>query len=171
MEDGHAEVSWVPTPDMANPVGNVHGGVVATIVDEVTGMAVISMLEAGSAPTGSLQVDYLHAIPIGPTYKVVGEVVRLGRAVAVADARISDADGKVLTLEVLIKPELRANSAKELPADYPPFEFGLLSEDGDDYIVTTGAFAGQRGFLSRDESGALVGCDLAGRMFTRVPAA
>ncbi|WP_034265256.1 serine hydrolase domain-containing protein [Actinospica robiniae] len=76
-------------------------------------------------------------------------------------------DGGVLTLEVRIKAELRAGSAKELPADYPPFEFGLLAADGDDYIVTTGAFAGQRGFFSRDEHGAIVGCDLAGRMFTR----
>lgn len=79
-------------------------------------------------------------------------------------------DGSALTLEVRIKAELRAGSAKELPADYPPFEFGLLDAKGDDYIVTTGAFAGQRGFLSRDESGAIVGCDLAGRMFTRVSA-
>lgn len=79
-------------------------------------------------------------------------------------------EGRTLTLEVRIKAELRANSATELPADYPPFEFGLLEADGDDYIVTTGAFAGQRGFFSRDEDGAIVGCDLAGRKFTRVSA-
>ena len=81
-----------------------------------------------------------------------------------------DTDDSTLTLEVRIKAELRAGSAKELPADYPPFEFGLLSADGDDYIVTAGAFAGQRGFFSRAEDGAIVGCDLAGRMFTRVSA-
>jgi uncharacterized protein (TIGR00369 family) len=112
MHDGRAEVSWVPTPDMANPVGNVHGGLVATIVDEVTGMAVISMLEAGSAPTVSLHVDYLHAVPIGPTYTVVGEVVRIGRAVAVADARISDAEGKVLARGTCIYQVPRPKAAE-----------------------------------------------------------
>lgn len=96
QENGRAEASWQPTQDMANPVGNVHGGVIATIVDEVTGSAVISMIEAGSAPTVSLQVDYLHAIPIGGTYTAIGEVVRIGRAIAIADARILNEDGKLL---------------------------------------------------------------------------
>jgi hypothetical protein len=67
----------------------------------------------------------------------------------------------------MIKPELRAASETELPADYPPFDFGMLPGDADDYIVTSGAFVGQRGFFTRDESGAIVCCDLAGRLFTR----
>lgn len=70
------------------------------------------------------------------------------------------------TLEVMIKPELRAASPKELPADYPPFPFGLLP-GGDDYIVTDGAMKGQRGFFTRDEDGRIIGVDLAGRLFGR----
>ena len=38
-----------------------------------------------------------------------------------------------------------------------------------EYIITSGAFKGQRGFFTRDESGAVVGVDLAGRLFNRVP--
>ncbi|WP_194815895.1 serine hydrolase [Nocardia sp. XZ_19_385] len=97
-----------------------------------------------------------------------------GRAAEVAGHYESDAmtfdittDGTSLTLEVLIKPEIRATS-EELPADHAPFEFGLLPGDGDDYIITSGAFAGHRGFFSRDEQGAVVGVDLAGRLFHRV---
>jgi CubicO group peptidase (beta-lactamase class C family) len=78
------------------------------------------------------------------------------------------AEGNRLTLEVLIKPELRAASDKELPADYPPFEFGLLPGDADEYIITSGAFKGQRGFFTRDETGTVTGADLAGRLFSRV---
>ena len=37
------------------------------------------------------------------------------------------------------------------------------------YIITDGAFKGQRGFFSRDKSGAVVGVDLAGRLLSRVP--
>ena len=96
QHDGHAEATWTPTPDMANPFGNVHGGVIATVIDEVTGAAVMSSIEAGSAPTVSLNIDYLHAVPIGGTYTAVGEVVRMGRAMAIADARIVSEEGKVL---------------------------------------------------------------------------
>ncbi len=94
--DGHAEMSWTPTPDMANPFGNVHGGVIATVIDEVTGAAIMTAIEAGSAPTVSLHVDYLYGIPIGGTYAVIGEIARIGRAMAIVDGRIMDDEGKVL---------------------------------------------------------------------------
>jgi uncharacterized protein (TIGR00369 family) len=81
---------------MANPFGSVHGGIIATLIDEVTGAAVISSIEAGSAPTVSLNIEYLHAIPIGGNYTAVGEIVRIGRAMAIADARILNEEGKVL---------------------------------------------------------------------------
>ncbi|MER6998817.1 serine hydrolase domain-containing protein [Streptomyces sp. NPDC000410] len=80
-------------------------------------------------------------------------------------------DGAGLTIDAVIKPEVRAASETELPADYAPAAMGLLPGDADEYIVTEGGLAGQRGFFSRDESGAIVGIDLAGRLFTRVPAA
>ncbi len=76
-------------------------------------------------------------------------------------------NGDGLTLEVGIKPEIRAAADKELPPDYPPEDIGLLPGDKDEYIVTSGGLKGQRGFFTRDESGAVVGVDLAGRLFKR----
>jgi hypothetical protein len=76
-------------------------------------------------------------------------------------------DGAGLRLEVLMKPEIRAAADKELPPDHAPFEFGLLPGDADEYIITSGAFKGQRGLFTRDESGAVMGVDLAGRLFNR----
>jgi CubicO group peptidase (beta-lactamase class C family) len=74
-----------------------------------------------------------------------------------------------LTLEVGIKPEVRAASNSEMPPDYPPAAIGLLPGDGDEYILTEGGMKGQRGFFTRDQRGAVVGVDIAGRLFTRVP--
>ncbi len=76
--------------------------------------------------------------------------------------------GAGLRLEVLMRPEIRAAADKEPPPDHAPFEFGLLPGDTGDYVITSGAFKGQRGFFTRDESGAVAGADLAGRLFTRV---
>jgi hypothetical protein len=70
-------------------------------------------------------------------------------------------------LEVLIKPEIRAAADKELPPDHAPFEFGLLPGQADEYMITKGALKGQRGFFTREETGAVVGVDLAGRLFSR----
>ncbi|MET8764570.1 serine hydrolase domain-containing protein [Lentzea sp. NPDC004782] len=74
--------------------------------------------------------------------------------------------GDGLVLEVLIRPEIRADAEAELPADHAPFPMGLLPKD--EYVITAGALSGQRGFFTRDGSGAVVGVDLAGRTFGRV---
>jgi CubicO group peptidase (beta-lactamase class C family) len=79
-------------------------------------------------------------------------------------------DGAKLKLEVRMKPEARA-AYKEMPPDHAPFDLGLLPGDADEYIITSGAFTGQRGFFTRDNSGAVIGVDLAGRLYSRVPAA
>ncbi|WP_112267438.1 serine hydrolase domain-containing protein [Lentzea terrae] len=74
--------------------------------------------------------------------------------------------GAGLVLEVLIRPEIRQEAEMELPADHAPFPMGLLPKD--EYVLTEGAFTGQRGFFTRDADGVIVGVDLAGRMFGRV---
>jgi CubicO group peptidase (beta-lactamase class C family) len=81
---------------------------------------------------------------------------------------IIDTDGATLTVECRIKPAIRAASEAELPPDLPPAGLGLLPGSGDEYIVTGGGLTGQRGFLTRDADRAIVGADLAGRLFTRV---
>jgi CubicO group peptidase (beta-lactamase class C family) len=80
-------------------------------------------------------------------------------------------DGSRLRLEVRMRPELRADADKELPPDYPPLEFGLLPGDADEYVITEGGMKGLRSVFPRDHSGTIAGVDLAGRLFTRVPAA
>lgn len=76
-------------------------------------------------------------------------------------------DGEALTVAVAIKPEVRAGTDRELPADLPPAGAGLLPGDGDEYIVTGGGMKGQRGRFSRDEHGAIAGVDAAGRTLRR----
>jgi CubicO group peptidase (beta-lactamase class C family) len=76
-------------------------------------------------------------------------------------------DGQRLTLAVGIKSEVRASSDADMPQDYPAAEIGYLQGDGDDYIITGGGLAGQRGYFTRDGDGVIVGIDLAGRMFHR----
>ena len=78
-----------------------------------------------------------------------------------------DTTARGLRLEVLMRPEIRAAADKELPPDHQPFDFGLLPGGKDEYIITSGAFAGQRGFFTRNANGAVTGVDLAGRLFSR----
>jgi hypothetical protein len=76
--------------------------------------------------------------------------------------------GKKMTIAAGIKPEVRASSEKELPADYPPATMGLVPGEKDEYIVTAGGMKGQRGFFTRDEHGAIKGVDIGGRTFAKI---
>ena len=72
-----------------------------------------------------------------------------------------------LTLEVGIKPDIRATWDGEMPPDYAPAAIGFLPGDTDEYLITEGGLKGQRGFFTRDQGGGIVGVDIAGRMFSR----
>lgn len=76
-------------------------------------------------------------------------------------------DGERLTLAVGIKPEIRAASETDMPQDYPASAMGFLAAEGDDYIITEGGLKGQRGMFTRDGNGAVIGIDIAGRLFGR----
>jgi CubicO group peptidase (beta-lactamase class C family) len=94
------------------------------------------------------------------TAEVAGSYENEIMRVVVAD------NGSGLTVECLIKPEVRSASGTELPPDLPPAALGLLP--GDDCMVTEGGLQGQRGFFTRDNRGIVIGIDLAGRLFTRL---
>lgn len=78
-------------------------------------------------------------------------------------------DGTAITLAADIKSEIRAAADEELPPGYPREEIGLLPRD--EYIITDGGMKGVRGFFTRDDSSAVVGIDVGGRLHTRVATA
>ncbi|MEO6608729.1 MAG: serine hydrolase domain-containing protein [Aestuariivirga sp.] len=77
-------------------------------------------------------------------------------------------DGDRLTIECRIRPEIRATTDSELPPDVPAAELNLLAGKEDAYILESGGLKGQRGFFTRNEDGAIVGVDLAGRLFKKI---
>jgi hypothetical protein len=67
---------------------------------------------------------------------------------------------------VLTKREIRAAADKgHPPQDHVPFDFSLLLDDTEEYIVTGGVFKGQRGFFARDKSSEVNFFDLAGQLY------
>ena len=73
--------------------GIVHGGIVAALLDVAACWSLVSYDAVG--PAIDLHVNYLRATPPGEL-TVVGTVVRPGRTVSVARARLVGPDGKVL---------------------------------------------------------------------------
>jgi uncharacterized protein (TIGR00369 family) len=95
--DGHAAFRLTPQEFHYNPLGSVHGGVFATLLDSACGCAVHTMLPAGVFYTSlDLSVKFLRPVTVG-TGPITAEatVVHLGRRTALAEGRITDGTGKL----------------------------------------------------------------------------
>ncbi len=97
VSEGRAVFAMTPAEYHYNPIGVVHGGVAATLLDSAMGCAVNASLPAGTAYTTlEIKVNYLRPLTMttGPV-RAEGTVVHLGRRMAVAEGRLTDADGKL----------------------------------------------------------------------------
>ena len=98
-EDGHVTFWLRPQEFHYNPIGSVHGGVAATLLDSAMGAAVHSTLPQGSAYV-TLEVKFNLVRPItADTGRVIaeGKVIHAGRSVATVEGSLrSAADGKLL---------------------------------------------------------------------------
>src|ERR1700759_2661587 len=95
--DGTAAFQLTPREFHYNPIGTVHGGVFATLLDSACGCAVHSKLPAGVFYTSlDLSVKFLRPVSVatGPI-TAQGRVVHLGRRTALAEAQITDDAGKL----------------------------------------------------------------------------
>ncbi|WP_236783333.1 PaaI family thioesterase [Arthrobacter dokdonensis] len=87
-----------PDESHYNPIGSIHGGFFATVLDSACGCAVHSTLQAGVGYTSlEIKVSFLRPITAETgTVTAHGWVTRRGRTAAFAEADIRDSDGRVL---------------------------------------------------------------------------
>jgi uncharacterized protein (TIGR00369 family) len=95
VSKGHAVVQGTPGTQHLNPMGTVHGGWFATLLDTALGCAVHTILPAGRAyTTAELSVNIVRALtPKVARVRAEGRVIHGGRQLATADARLVGPDG------------------------------------------------------------------------------
>lgn len=98
VDHGEMTISLETRPDFANPLGTVHGGIPATMLDSVMGSAVHTTLPAGVGYTTlELKVNYIRTVGTdGQRLTASGTVIHAGRSTATADGRVYDAEGKLV---------------------------------------------------------------------------
>src|SRR5271166_3261488 len=98
VSEGRALFDARPSARFYNPMGTVHGGWISTVLDSAMGFAVHSMLKAGQTyTTVELKVNFVR--PIFEQTGIVrceGKIVHSGSRLATAEARLTDAAGKLL---------------------------------------------------------------------------
>jgi uncharacterized protein (TIGR00369 family) len=98
--DGHVSIELEPGERHYNPIGTVHGGIAATLLDSAMGCAVHSTLPQGrSYTTLEIEIRYIRAMSSQTgIVRAEGRVVHAGRRTAVAEGRVVDGAGKVYAM-------------------------------------------------------------------------
>ena len=97
-DPGRVVFTCEPDESAYNPIGAIHGGLVCTLLDSVTGCALHSTLPAGKGYTSvEIKVNYLKAVRLASgTLTATGTVVKSGSRVGFAEGVVTDAGGAVV---------------------------------------------------------------------------
>lgn len=96
IERGEVSISLEIRKEMTNPYGNIHGGMMALVMDEVIGWAVVS-LDMGIGYTSlNLNVDFLYAIKLGDRLRARSKVIRAGKKIIHVECTVESMDGTLL---------------------------------------------------------------------------
>ncbi len=97
--DGCVEGTWEPADIACNPHGIVQAGVHGVVLDAAMNFAVNAGLDGRDRTRATLEMKTETMLPaaVGTPYAVRGEVVRMAKQVAFAEATVRDPDGKLVS--------------------------------------------------------------------------
>jgi uncharacterized protein (TIGR00369 family) len=97
VEEGRVVFAATPTEASYNPLGTVHGGYIATLLDSALGCAVHTTLKPRLGYTTlELKINYLRPLSAATgRIEAEGRVVQTGRRAAFAEGKVTDGKGRV----------------------------------------------------------------------------
>lgn len=96
VDEGKVVFNFVITKEQLNPNGILHGGIIATMLDELMGAAGWTINKPYKFATINLQVDYLSAAKEAEVLRGEGVVVKAGKTVIHAEAKLYNLQERVI---------------------------------------------------------------------------
>ena len=109
---GSITAEFTVREDQCNHAQVMHGGIITTILDEIMGMTLITVEIEHLYVTINLHVDFLFGAKAGEKVTAISEVYRVGKKIANVEAKLYNAEGKLL-----------AKSTSNLAATSVPVQF------------------------------------------------
>jgi acyl-coenzyme A thioesterase 13 len=96
IERGTATISLSVRPEMTNPYKHIHGGMMALVIDESIGWAVLSLESDLNYTSLNLNVDFLYAIKMGERLRAKSTVMRAGKKIINVECLVYDMQDRLL---------------------------------------------------------------------------
>ena len=98
--EGYLVAEYTVKPEFANPMGVMHGGIYAVMMDDLMGALVFSLNNEFLFTTVNLAIDYLSSAKIGEKVKVRAEVIKAGKNIIHCECKLYNESGKLLTKSI-----------------------------------------------------------------------
>ncbi|MBD3341493.1 MAG: hotdog fold thioesterase [Candidatus Lokiarchaeota archaeon] len=95
---GEIRVQFLIQPQMTNPLGILHGGMQCTLIDDIIGIAVATLGNDVFSMSINLQINYLGKAKLGEKIYISARIIREGRNIIHASAKISDINDKIISV-------------------------------------------------------------------------
>lgn len=96
-EEGMLSFEFEVRKEMTNPMGILHGGISALMIDEVIGATVHTLNRDVFYTSVNLAVDFLKSVPAGASVTVTATIIRAGKTIVNAECKVCNDKGDVLT--------------------------------------------------------------------------
>ena len=97
IDTSSIRIEFVIRKNMTNPLGILHGGVGAAILDEACGMLVLALGRDFAYTSVNLNCDFLHFAKIDEVVFAEAEIVRAGKNIIHVEGKILNISGKIIT--------------------------------------------------------------------------
>lgn len=88
INEGSMKMEFLVREDMCNPIHLLHGGIAATILDDVVGTMVYALGRENAYVSINLNLDYLHPAKAGEVLTVNARIIRAGKTVVHVEGEI-----------------------------------------------------------------------------------
>lgn len=89
-------MEYVVREDMCNPMGTLHGGIAATILDDIVGTMVYALGREFGFTSVNLNCDFLNPAIVGDVLVARSVVVRAGKNIIHVEGRLLNAQGRIV---------------------------------------------------------------------------
>lgn len=97
VEEGKVKMQFTVEKYMLNPIGILHGGIAAAMLDELMGAAGFTIGRPTGYATINMNIDYLNSAKVNEKITGEGIIVRAGKSIMHAEAKLYNEDGKLLS--------------------------------------------------------------------------
>jgi acyl-coenzyme A thioesterase 13 len=96
VEEGRIKAEITVRPEMTNPAGTLHGGMIALIADEIIGATIATLDLPDFFPSVNLYTDFLNGAKSGEKVTAEAIITRKGKNIINTECRIYNSDNKLI---------------------------------------------------------------------------